>query len=47
MNDKVVLIPGGSSGHGNPHEAADAIFWSSYVTGHTLIADGGMTAYAR
>ncbi len=37
---------------GRPDEAAAAIAWlcsdeSSYITGHTLIADGGMTAFAR
>lgn len=37
---------------GNPKEAADAIFWlcsdeASYVTGHSMIVDGGLTAYAR
>ena len=37
---------------GRPDEAAAAIAWlcsdeSSYITGHTMIADGGMTAFAR
>lgn len=37
---------------GNPSEAADVIVWlcsdqASYVTGHTMIADGGLTADAR
>ena len=37
---------------GRPEEAAEAIVWlcseaSSYITGHSLIADGGMTAWAR
>ena len=37
---------------GRPDEAAAAITWlcsdeSSYITGHSLIADGGMTAFAR
>ena len=37
---------------GNPNEAAEVIFWlcsdqASYVTGHTMIADGGLTADTR
>ena len=37
---------------GRPEEAAEAAVWlcsdaASYVTGHSLIADGGMTAWAR
>ena len=37
---------------GRPEEAAAAITWlcsdeASYVTGHSMIADGGMTAFAR
>lgn len=37
---------------GRPEEAADAVLWlcsdaASYVTGHSLIVDGGLTAWAR
>jgi NAD(P)-dependent dehydrogenase (short-subunit alcohol dehydrogenase family) len=37
---------------GRPEEAADAVLWlcssaSSYVTGHSLIVDGGITAPFR
>lgn len=37
---------------GTPKEAAEAILWlcsgaSSYITGHSLIADGGMSAHLR
>jgi NAD(P)-dependent dehydrogenase (short-subunit alcohol dehydrogenase family) len=37
---------------GRPEEAAEAIVWlcsdaASYVTGHSMIVDGGMTAFAR
>jgi NAD(P)-dependent dehydrogenase (short-subunit alcohol dehydrogenase family) len=37
---------------GRPEEAAEAVLWlcsdaASYVTGHSLIADGGLTAWAR
>jgi len=37
---------------GNPSEAAEAIVWlcsdsASYVTGHSMIVDGGLTAYFR
>ena len=37
---------------GRPEEAADAVLWlcsnaASYVTGHSLIVDGGMTAAFR
>jgi NAD(P)-dependent dehydrogenase (short-subunit alcohol dehydrogenase family) len=44
------LIPLGRIG--NPEEAADAVLWlcsdaSSYMTGNSLILDGGLTAYYR
>jgi NAD(P)-dependent dehydrogenase (short-subunit alcohol dehydrogenase family) len=44
------LIPLGRIGR--PEEAAEAVVWlcsdaASYITGHTFIADGGMTAWAR
>ena len=44
------LVPLGRIGR--PEEAADAVLWlcssaSSYVTGHSLIVDGGMTAPFR
>ena len=44
------LIPVGRIG--DPREAADVIVWlcsdeASYVTGHSMIVDGGMTAFAR
>ena len=37
---------------GSPEEAAQAVVWlcsdaSSYVTGHSMIVDGGLTAWAR
>jgi NAD(P)-dependent dehydrogenase (short-subunit alcohol dehydrogenase family) len=37
---------------GRPEEAADAIVWlcsdeASYVTGHSMIVDGGVTSWAR
>lgn len=37
---------------GNPEEAAEAAVWlcsasASYVTGHSMIVDGGLTAWAR
>jgi NAD(P)-dependent dehydrogenase (short-subunit alcohol dehydrogenase family) len=37
---------------GDPTEAAEVVLWlcsdaASYVTGHSMIADGGMTAWAR
>lgn len=37
---------------GRPHEAAEAAFWllsdaASYVTGQSMIVDGGLTAWAR
>jgi NAD(P)-dependent dehydrogenase (short-subunit alcohol dehydrogenase family) len=37
---------------GRPEEAAEAILWlcsdaASYVTGHSMIVDGGMTSWAR
>jgi NAD(P)-dependent dehydrogenase (short-subunit alcohol dehydrogenase family) len=37
---------------GRPEEAAEVILWlasdaASYVTGHTMIADGGITASYR
>jgi NAD(P)-dependent dehydrogenase (short-subunit alcohol dehydrogenase family) len=37
---------------GRPEEAAEAAVWlcsdaSSYVTGHSLIVDGGLTSWAR
>lgn len=37
---------------GDPEEAAEAVVWlcsasASYVTGHSLIVDGGLTAWAR
>ena len=37
---------------GNPAEAAEAILWllsdqASYVTGHSMIADGGMSSSLR
>lgn len=37
---------------GNPEEAARAALWlcsdaASYVTGHSMIVDGGLTAWAR
>lgn len=44
------LIPQGRVGH--PEEAAEAVVWlcsdaASYVTGHSMIVDGGMTASMR
>jgi NAD(P)-dependent dehydrogenase (short-subunit alcohol dehydrogenase family) len=44
------LVPLGRIG--NPEEAAQAVLWlcsqaASYVTGHSLIVDGGLTAWAR
>lgn len=44
------LIPQGRIG--NPAEAAEAVLWlcsdkASYVTGHSMIVDGGMTAAMR
>jgi NAD(P)-dependent dehydrogenase (short-subunit alcohol dehydrogenase family) len=44
------LIPMGRIG--DPREAGDVIAWlcseeASYVTGHSMIVDGGMTAFAR
>ena len=46
----VSLVPLGRIGR--PEEAAEAAVWlcseaSSYLTGHALIVDGGMTAWAR
>jgi NAD(P)-dependent dehydrogenase (short-subunit alcohol dehydrogenase family) len=37
---------------GRPEEAAEAVIWlcsdaASYVTGHSIIVDGGLTAWAR
>lgn len=37
---------------GRPEEAAEAVFWlcseaASYVTGQSMIVDGGLTAWAR
>ncbi|HVR97496.1 MAG TPA: SDR family oxidoreductase, partial [Thermoanaerobaculia bacterium] len=37
---------------GLPEEAAQAVLWlcsdaASYVTGHSMIVDGGLTAWAR
>ncbi|HJQ70582.1 MAG TPA: glucose 1-dehydrogenase [Blastocatellia bacterium] len=37
---------------GQPEEAAEAVLWlcsdaASYVTGHSMIVDGGLTAWAR
>jgi len=37
---------------GRPEEAAEAAVWlcseaASYVTGHSMIVDGGLTAWAR
>jgi NAD(P)-dependent dehydrogenase (short-subunit alcohol dehydrogenase family) len=37
---------------GAPEEAAEAALWlcsdaASYVTGHSMIVDGGLTAWAR
>ena len=37
---------------GQPEEAAEAVVWlcseaASYVTGHSMIVDGGMTAVFR
>jgi len=37
---------------GRPEEAAEAIVWlcsdaASYVTGHSMIVDGGLTAFVR
>lgn len=44
------LVPAGRIG--KPSEAAQAALWllndaSSYVTGHSMIVDGGLTAWAR
>ena len=44
------MIPAGRIGR--PEEAAEAILWlcsdaASYVTGHSMIVDGGLTAFAR
>ena len=37
---------------GRPEEAAEAVIWlcsdaASYITGHSMIVDGGLTAWAR
>jgi len=55
MRPKVVegfkaMMPAGRIG--NPEEAAEAIVWrcsdaASYVTGHSMIVDGGLTARFR
>jgi NAD(P)-dependent dehydrogenase (short-subunit alcohol dehydrogenase family) len=50
MNDMAARIPTGRIGR--PEEAAQAVLWlcseaASYVTGHSIIADGGLTAWAR
>jgi NAD(P)-dependent dehydrogenase (short-subunit alcohol dehydrogenase family) len=44
------MVPQGRIG--KPEEAAEAVIWlcsnaASYVTGHSLIVDGGLTAWAR
>jgi NAD(P)-dependent dehydrogenase (short-subunit alcohol dehydrogenase family) len=44
------LVPLGRTGR--PEEAAEALLWlcsdaASYVTGHSLIVDGGLTSWAR
>jgi NAD(P)-dependent dehydrogenase (short-subunit alcohol dehydrogenase family) len=44
------MVPQGRIGQ--PKEAAEAVIWlcsdaSSYVTGHSMIIDGGLTAWAR
>lgn len=44
------LVPVGRVGR--PEEAAEAVLWlcsdaASYVTGHSMIVDGGLTAWAR
>jgi NAD(P)-dependent dehydrogenase (short-subunit alcohol dehydrogenase family) len=50
FNGYAARIPAGRIGR--PEEAAQAVLWlcsnaASYVTGHSMIVDGGLTAWAR
>lgn len=50
MKDIAAHVPAGRIGR--PEEAAQAAVWlcsdaASYITGHSMIADGGLTAWAR